>query len=263
MLNKLLKHEIKATARLFLPLYLALLIFALVNRVINPLMQAKPSNNINMHTLLGIFSITIYVALIIGIFVMTLVIMIQRFYKNLLGDEGYLMFTLPVKTWMHVVSKLLIAMFWVVLSFLATICSILILINVKNFKGQLLEMINAFIDFFGYSPFFIIPIYILIWIASNIIMIYAAISLGHLFENHKLLASFGMYCALYIAYQIISALYVLLLKNTFFNSIFSSSTPPIQDIKTFVISLGFLSIIFAIANFILTNTILKKKLNLE
>jgi hypothetical protein len=32
MLGKLLKYEIKATARLFLPLYLTILIFAAINR---------------------------------------------------------------------------------------------------------------------------------------------------------------------------------------------------------------------------------------
>lgn len=263
MLSKLLKHEIKATARLFMPLYLALLIFALINRFVNPWMQVNTSHSFNMHALISISSIIIYIALIIAIFVMTLVITVQRFYKNLLGDEGYLMFTLPVKTWMHIVNKLLIAMFWVVSSFLTTICSILVLINVKNFKDQLFELFNAIKDFFGYSAFFIIPIYILLWIATNIIMIYAAISLGHLFENYKLLASFGMYCALYFACQIISALYVLFLKNTLFASFFSSTAPAPQDIKMLVLSIGLLSILFATANFTLTNVILKKKLNLE
>ena len=34
--RKLLKYEAKATARSFLPIYLAILLFALINRVINP-----------------------------------------------------------------------------------------------------------------------------------------------------------------------------------------------------------------------------------
>ena len=36
MLTKLLKYEFRATARLFLPLYLALIVFALINRFISP-----------------------------------------------------------------------------------------------------------------------------------------------------------------------------------------------------------------------------------
>lgn len=41
--------------------------------------------------------------------VVTAVILIQRFYKNLLGSEGYLMFTLPVTVSQHLFSKTIIA----------------------------------------------------------------------------------------------------------------------------------------------------------
>lgn len=263
MLNKLLKYEIKATARLFLPLYLALLVFALINRFLSPIKTIEPSNNFNLQILLGFLSMTIYIALIVGTFVMTLVIMIQRFYKNLLGDEGYLMFTLPVKSWKHIVSKLLIAVFWTVLSFLTTICSILIIVNAKNLKGEFFNMVNTFKDFFGYAGFFTIPVYALLWIASNILMIYAAITLGHLFAKHKLIASFGMYCILYVIYQTAAALFILLFKNTIFASLTAGSIPTPLDLNRFISLFGLLAIIFASANFIIANTTLKNKLNLE
>ena len=41
----------------------------------------------------------------------TCVVTIQRFYKGLLGQEGYLMFTLPVKNWQLVFSKALVSFF--------------------------------------------------------------------------------------------------------------------------------------------------------
>ena len=43
-----------------------------------------------------------YGMVIIAAFVITLIVIIQRFYKNLLTDEGYLMFTLPVKAHSHI-----------------------------------------------------------------------------------------------------------------------------------------------------------------
>ena len=45
-----------------------------------------------------IISIALVSMLIAAAFVITLILTIQRFYKNLLTDEGYLMFTLPVST---------------------------------------------------------------------------------------------------------------------------------------------------------------------
>ncbi|HHW30639.1 MAG TPA: ABC transporter permease [Clostridiaceae bacterium] len=268
MLKKLLKHEIKATSRLFLPLYLALLIFAFINRFLNPMMQVNTSDtsvsvSINAHEMLSAFSVMIYIALIIGTFVMTLVITVQRFYRNLLGEEGYLMFTLPVKTWMHIVSKLLVSMIWVFSSFLTTFCSILILIHDKGIIEQIFQILNALKDFLGYGTVILIPLLILIWVAANISMIYSAISLGQLFESHKLIISFGMYCALYFVFQGISALFILLFRNTLFASFFSLSVPTPQDIKTLLLSFSLLLTIFASVNFTITNLILKKRLNLD
>ena len=47
---------------------------------------------------------------------LTLVLMVYRFYKNLMTDEGYLMFTLPVSRSQLIWSKLMVALAWGVLS---------------------------------------------------------------------------------------------------------------------------------------------------
>ena len=88
MLGKLLKYEIKATARLFLPLYAALLVFSIINRFLNPFAISKPIDNMSAQLFIGIISMTFYYVLLVGTLVMTVVIMIQRFYKNLLGMKG-------------------------------------------------------------------------------------------------------------------------------------------------------------------------------
>lgn len=41
----------------------------------------------------------------VALFVLTMIVIIQRFYKGLLCDEGYLMFTLPVKPWQLIATK--------------------------------------------------------------------------------------------------------------------------------------------------------------
>lgn len=40
-----------------------------------------------------------------ALMIVTIVMVLQRFYKNLLKGEGYLMHTLPVPTWMLVAIK--------------------------------------------------------------------------------------------------------------------------------------------------------------
>ncbi len=263
MLKKLLKYEIKATARFFLPLYAALVVFSLINRFLNPFGLISSSNNLNMQVIISILSIAVYFALIIGTLAMTVVIMIQRFYKNLLGDEGYLMFTLPVKTWQHIISKLLVAMMWTVLSFLVTIGSILIIASIEGLMDKLSELVKIFKNYFGAAGFFVIPVYAIVMVAFYIVMVYAAIALGHLFEKHKLAASFGMFCVLYFFYQIVSALFILLFSRTIFSFLIAARVPTPQEINMFLLTFALLSAVLTTVNFTLTNIILQKRLNLE
>ena len=103
----------------------------------------------------------------------------------------------------------------------------------------------------------------LLMIILHILMIYSAISLGHLFPKHKLLASFGMYAILYIINQIVMLISFLIpLGNEKIVYIFSNNPTPAQ-ISAFILSQFPVLIVSIIGYFILTNTILKKKLNLE
>ena len=89
------------------------MIFALINRLLLYSGWLDSKAVANAWQIAGILSMIIYGFLFFGIMVVSLVVVIQRFYKSLLGDEGYLMFTLPVETWKLVMSKLLVAIFWI------------------------------------------------------------------------------------------------------------------------------------------------------
>ena len=265
MLGKLLKYEIKSTARLLVPMYIAVLLFGLINRFLNPFNAVETSNSFTLHSVMSAFSMILYVGLIVGILVMTFIVMIQRFYKNLLGDEGYLMFTLPVKSWQHIVSKLLVSMLWIILSFLTVICSVLIIANVNNLFGEISNGINMIRGYIGNIGLLLIFIYPLVAISYSIITIYDSMALGHLFTKHKLLASFGAYIVLYIISQITFGVFMLVYATTnlnlFTNAAAAAPTP--SQITTFSISALCIYLLLAVGNFILTNVILKKKLNLE
>ena len=96
MLGKLMKYEIKATGRTLIPLYIALLAFAIINKIfIGTGLSDKLEGFGSIPFILSIFGYGFTMA---AVFIVTFFVIIQRFYKNLLGDEGYLMNTLPVTT---------------------------------------------------------------------------------------------------------------------------------------------------------------------
>ena len=119
MLTKLLKHEFRATARIMGPLYLVLLAVALGFNFSARLMD---SGNFVLNMLAALV-ILAYVVAIIGVFVVAFILMLQRFYKNLLGDEGYIMFTLPASVHQHVWSKLIVSAVWFIATGVVVILS--------------------------------------------------------------------------------------------------------------------------------------------
>lgn len=267
MLNKLIKYEFKATARIFIPLYIALMVFAIINRFSVNLIDDAPTGVFNTKSMTGLVSMFIYFSLIIGIQIITLIVQIQRFYKSLLGDEGYLMFTIPVKSWQHIVCKLFTSTIWLVLSGLSAVLSILVILPKEAFMDmtqEIPEIMSQVLDYLGSSTWLVgfeAIVICILSITSGILLIYAAISLGHLFNKHKILASFGMYIALSTAAQVIQTIFMIVLGPTFFKD-FSNLSSFVQ-IQTILISfLAYLSIL-TIGFFILTKYILDNKLNLE
>lgn len=266
MLTKLFKYELKATGRIFLPLFLALLIFAVITKIITPL-------NHEEFGIPAMISMAIYIIIMVGMFVMTFTIMIQRFYKNLLSDEGYLMHTLPVKPWKHIISKLLVSMLCMLASVIAAIISIGVISYKKGaitdvFKGlaiahtQVMEQLGAW----AYPLTLEMILFVLLLLASGILIIYASIAIGHLFNRHKMLASFGAFIGLNTLTQIYFALIRSIFRSAHFANIHLSSLGFISNQSVIQLGIG-LGILFigalCAAYFATTNHILSKRLNLE
>lgn len=266
MLGKLLKYEIKATARIFMPLYAVLMVFAVLNKLISMISVKKWQAP-------EVISMIIYIMVLVGIFVVTFVVMIQRFYKNLLSDEGYLMFTLPTKAWKHLTSKLITVMMWTAVSGIAAIISIFIngydMIFTAESIQATMDAINEFFKFFGASSILIILevlLVVIIGMASNILLIYASIALGHLFNRHRILASLGAFIVLSTVSQILMVIAGAVSGNINFN--IDINTPndffQIQPFMHYV--MWYFIIFFGLLSagyFALTNYILSRRLNLE
>jgi hypothetical protein len=268
MLVKLMKYEIKATARTLIPLYIALLAFAIINKIF--IGTGLTDNLEGFGSIPFILSIFGYGCTMAAVFIVTFFVIIQRFYKNLLGDEGYLMNTLPVTTITNITSKISIATFWNIISgFIAVLSIIIMAFKPDSFVSFFHELFRIFSE--GYTQFGVqfyilileIIIVCLISLVKSLTMIYASISIGHLFSKHRILSSFGAFIVLNLIESLISSVIVigtsLTLKSTFEN-MHIESLWPVHSLLIFTI---LFNLVFFVAFFIITNYILKNKLNLE
>lgn len=287
MLGKLIKYELKATSRWFLPLYCGIIIFAIFSKIstvvinledIKHLSYNNPLVELIVNTAM-LISGFLYSFVIITTIVMTFVIAIRRFYKNLLSDEGYLMFTLPISSHNLILSKLLTTIIWYTCSILVIIFSLFILIVNKDFLHVMSLLSTALLFFFNeiqkypsfISFFVLILINLFISIPYLVLMIYASISIGHTRNSHKVLYSFGAFLGLDIIISIVSNIISFIFFFPYFNSFkiydsygaFNSIHSIFGSLNSFLIFSLFLSIALCVGFYFITNYILSKKLNLE
>ena len=171
-----------------------------------------------------------YVLIVIAASVMTQVLMIQRYYKNLFTDEGYLTNVLPVSATDHILSKMLVFGAWSILNALSVLASFAFLLlpsAIRYFTANTLLFYNktmTFSDFLSYlwaqitcvadAAFSLIGITnhigmalfsIVGFFASlffGILLFYAAISIGSLVSSHKILTAVLSYIGMTTVIQI-------------------------------------------------------------
>ncbi len=267
MLGKLLKYEIKATSRIFLPMYALLIVFAFINKFF----ITVNSESFNIPQFI---SMSIFVIIIVGISVMTLVVTIQRFNKNLLTDEGYLSFTLPVKAHTHIDCKMIISFMWTILSVVVSLLAVFVMAvdgkTLEKIRHALDQMIPAFNSLGGAGYVILLEgiVLLIVGTLSSIISIYVAITIGNMSSKHKLLVGLGAYLGCGVIEQIVSSILISAFGTKiaqYFDSL--NSTSNVAQICT-VVQLLMLAVIvfclvFGVAYYFITDWMLRRKLNLE
>ena len=266
MLTKLLKHEFRATARIMGPLYLVLLAVALGFNFSARLMD---TSNVVLNVLAALV-ILAYVAAIIGVFIVAFILMLQRFYKNLLGDEGYIMFTLPASVHQHVWSKLIVSAVWFIATGAAVILSVFVaafnvsfLADLASVFPELFRELNAYYAFNGTA--FLLEFLALMLAAcmSFSLQFYAALAVGHSFANHKMALSVVFFFVFQFVMQLISG--TLLAQGPLQHLLAAlnfqvSGMPAIHVAMLLLIAL---TLIYGAVFYIVTTMTLQKRLNLE
>ena len=259
MLNKLLKYEFKSTGRTFLPIYGALLITSFLTRLF---VFNKDFSNSFFLSLFQVVISSLFGFLLMAVCILTLVVSLQRFYKNLLGEEGYLSMTLPVRPWQHILCKSLTSLVWYIFSSIAAILAFVILAYEKGMLGDFFKAIATLIRrgslnaqiLTACGEFFL---FAALGILAFTMMLYASMALGQLNANKRLLTSFGAFLALNFLVQILMGV----LGNLAVQWVFPMSSRWALNVAlllSIVVELFFLAGFFSITNYILS-----RKLNLE
>ena len=269
MLTKLLKHEFRATARIMGPLYLVLLAVALGFNFSARLMD---SGNFVLNMLAALI-ILAYVAAIIGVFIVAFILMLQRFYKNLLGDEGYIMFTLPASVHQHVWSKLIVSAVWFIATGAAVILSVFVaafnvsfLADLASVFPELFRELNAYYAFNGTA--FILEFLVLMLAAcmSFSLQFYAALAVGHSFANHKMAMSVVFFFVFQFVMQMASGILLISLDNGAIRHLLAAMNFHVTGVAAMhiaMLGLIILSVLYGAVFYIVTTITLKKRLNLE
>lgn len=213
MLSKLLKYEFKATSRIYGGLYLAILAAAALLGAFFRFPALASDFPFAVVTI-------VYLMLCVAIAVITALTIIQRFTRNLLGREGYLMHTLPVTPAQLILSKLISSMVWLLCSILVIALSlgVFFLCGMLNVNGIFSDWAGAVRDFRQLADIlqrvlnvsgFMLLLTAIEWLATlvcSILCLYTACMIGHQFKQHFALVGIAAFVGLNVVQNRLMAL---------------------------------------------------------
>ncbi len=267
MLGKLLKHEFRATARIMWVLYAAMLVLSVGMHFAIRYLQGS-ADYLALRILSTIVAVSWVLALIFGA-VMTLVLMVQRFHKNLLTDEGYLMFTLPVSSHALIFSKLIVALVWSIVTTLVLALGIALAFMDSEFLQEIraavqfiitcndMEIMRLTVQSAGMLAE--VALLGIVGVAASMLHFYAAMSLGYGFTGHKALWSVAWYFIISFVLQLLSMVGMMTVGNGIINS---TDVSGLMGWHVMMLSVTGSVLIVGAALYVVTWLNLKKRLNL-
>jgi len=270
MFGKLCKYEWKYLLRFFLPMWGGVLVLSIINHFSFPMMVNGGGSD--SREIAGALLFMALVIAVCAVCVVSLVVIIQRFYHGLLKDEGYLMFTLPVKSGALINAKGLMAVVMMVLTGVVCVAVVFIVATRGVTWNDVSEFFYWMFVEAGWSG--LDWTMVILWLvvlcvtstAEEIYRIYMAMAIGHTAKKHRV----GWSVVAYLGVVMVqSALANIITFNTnWFNfwtraSDLLSGLSVAQEIVVgeLILSVGYalLTLLF----FFVTRQILEKRLNLE
>lgn len=273
MLSKSLKHEFRATSRVMLPIFIALLLLAVAAHFSILLL--------NTYTLpwfleiIGGATIALFAAALIAACVGVIVLIVIRFYRSFLSDEGYLNMTLPVNVHTHISSRLIVSVIWYTLTAIAVLlCLMVMILDSAGWKGIFMDIGDLFRQISQAGLTWNVIVLGLEMILSAVIgsalsslMLYAALSVGHSFNRGKKGLSVLFAFVFSHAIQILSFIVIFALSRKDWSSL--TATFELEPMKVIPFMEGMMGLsilgvaVLCAVFYFITHYFLTKKLNLE
>ena len=266
MLGTLMKYELKSVGRVMLPIYGAFIVISILFGI--SLSAGEGSGNIDSFMADVIISVTgiVYALMAVAVFVVTVMMLIQRFYINLLGSEGYLCFTLPVNTGAHIANKMLSAVIWTLCGAAIAVISAVILLLFFVSPGEIFAEIDRVFDeialYFsgGQIALYTVEAFVCAALACGLIAakIYASIAAGQIWSNHRVLGAVAAYIVFGIAETILFNIVRVIGRS--FNGVVTFDS---SNISMLFISVIAVQAVLIAAYWAVTYGMLDRKLNLQ
>ncbi len=265
MLGKIIKHEFKATYKTALTMILSVLLVGGLVR-----MMDMVSFDGTIWRIIEMIMAVFYLLLLIAVPVSMFVVSIARFYRTMVKDEGYLTHTLPVKKTQLINGKLITSVIWIIISIMVIPLSLLI--NVKNsiytFRdiAELLKLVFSNSTYIMDCVMFILLI--IVSIMTSLLLCYASIGMGQMFNGHRLAGSVLFYFIFKYAFSFLQLFLMLIIpsvadmmnKYDTVNKILMAEDNGILALMLFVMPF---QIILGIICYLIAYWRFSKKLNLE
>ena len=203
MFGKLMKYELRYLTRIFAPMWSVVMILCVLTRL-----TLKPDFEGMMYVegteaILPVIIIMLTIFAIITMSIVATVVLLMRFYKGMYGDEGYLMFTLPVTTGSLIHSKGLSALLMMSGTALLTLLGVLIMVSYPEIWREIgmgwPETFRMLLDMNGLNEIqftvllFWVMVVAILTMAEGIYEVYLAISVGQLWKKHPVMGAIGAY----------------------------------------------------------------------
>ena len=238
MILKLFKYDFMNIGKKMIPFYIAALVIGVINRIL--LLTSTISSIENENNFMAIFGSPLlyfaYFVVIIGIFCMTVFVIISRYNSSIYGNEGYLTNTLPLKPYQIIWAKLINFLIWIFISYFIIFVSLFILFPFDFFVRNIIEQPDFYKDLnhmtkyilsSKYTPIFILQlVYNFFSHIQSILMLFLSIAIANLFKSYKVVAGVIAFFLISTIFSFIgSSLTFSLVKDVNLTEIYDEISP--------------------------------------
>ena len=269
MVKKLYKHEFLAWLRVVPIIFGITLLTATFHRVL----QMFETNSI-YYNIVNVSALVLFFVSIMATLAAPTIFGIVRFYKNLFTGEGYLSFTLPVKTTTHLNVKVITTVVFSIASLVVCVLAGLIITAGDVFA----ELWKAFLylwnmiqpemtrHLIGYAAEFCVLL--LVAMFTTVLLYNSCLCIGQLAKKNRILLAVGAYFIYYFITQIFGTIFVIIFTVLETTNALEPIYLWVADHARAAVHIGLCGgiVLYAILGFVfwlICRFILRKKLNLE